>query len=75
MMGSEYSLWDPFSGVTDAMVSLVSLIKLTVVVLILVGVGLLMLAGKLPMVPKPWSLVLGFAFIGVAVWLVMQGGF
>jgi len=71
MMVSEYSLWDPFSGVTDAMVSL---IKLTVVVLILVGVGLLMLAGKLPMVPKPWSLVLGFAFIGVAVWLVMQGG-
>jgi len=72
MMGTELSLFDPFGGLTDAVVNLA---KLTIIVGILVGIGLLLLANKLVLVPKPWSLILGFGFIIAALYLIYRGGF
>jgi len=72
MIGSELSLFDPFSGFTDAMVDLV---KLGIVVIILVIVGLFLLSGKLGAVPKPWSLIIGAGCIIGAIYLVYRGGF
>lgn len=73
MMGSEFtSLFDPFSGLTDA---LTDLAKLTIAVVILLIVGLLLLANKLVVVPKPWSLIIGGLLIAVALYLVYKGGF
>ena len=72
MIGLELSLFDPFSGFTDAMIDLV---KLGIVVTILVVVGLFLLAGKLAAVPKPWNLIGGFGCIVGALYLVYRGGF
>ena len=72
MIGSELSLFDPFSGFTDAMMDLV---KLGIIVTILVAVGLLLLAGVLILVPKPWSLIIGAGLIVAALYLVYRGGF
>ena len=49
--------------------------KLVLVVAILVIMGILFLMNKLVAVPKPWSFILGFGFIGGAVYLVYRGGF
>jgi len=49
--------------------------KVLVIALILIIVGILFLMNKLVAVPKPWSFILGFGFIGGAVYLVYRGGF
>jgi len=72
MIGTEYSLFDPFSGLTD---SLVNLLKLIIIAVVLVGIGLLLLANKLPVVPKPWSLIAGFGLIALALYVIWKGGF
>ncbi len=72
MIGTELSLFDPFSGFTDA---LTDLAKLTIVVIILLVMGILLLANKLVLVPKPWSLIIGALLIVVAIYLVYKGGF
>ena len=72
MIGTELSIFDPFSGLTDA---LTDLAKLTIAVVILLIVGLLLLANKLVVVPKPWSLIIGGLLIVAALYLVYKGGF
>ncbi len=72
MIGTELSLFDPFSGLTDAVMDLV---KLGIVVIIMVIVGLFLLSGKLAAVPKPWNLIGGFGLIIVALYLIYKGGF
>lgn len=72
MIGVEYNLFDPFSGLTDA---LMDLAKLTIVVVILLILGILLLADKLVLVPKPWSLIIGGLLIVGALYLVYKGGF
>ena len=49
--------------------------KVLVIALILIIVGILFLMNKLVAVPKPWSFILGFGFIGGEVYLVYRGGF
>ena len=72
MIGTELSIFDPFSGLTDALTDLVTL---TIAVVILLIVGLLLLANKLVVVPKPWSLIVGGLLIVAALYLVYKGGF